>query len=86
MAPDWLQKNARLASDEELRRLQLRWARDDLWMRRISFAMSVMVLAASLVLLVVQPVKGATPIAAGVATSSAALSAGFFLKGYRGRP
>lgn len=85
MPPDWLQKNARLASDEELRSLQLRWARDDLWMRRISFAMSVMVLVASLTLFVLQPVRGATPIAAGAATISAVLSVGFFLSRQRDR-
>lgn len=52
MPPEWFQKNARLASDEELRSLQLRWARDDLWIRRISFAVSVVALVAGLALLV----------------------------------
>jgi len=85
MPPDWLQKNARLASDEELRRLQLRWARDDLWMRRISFAISAMVLVVSVALFVLQPVRGATPIAAGVATASTAWSVAVFLSRQRGR-
>lgn len=84
MPPDWLQKNARLASDEDLRRLQLRWARDDLWMRRISFAISVIALVAGLALFVLQPVTGATPIAAGAATTSAVMSVGLFLSRQKG--
>src|SRR4051812_20344549 len=38
MAPAWL---AREDPDEALRELQLRWFRDDLWMRRVVFGLAV---------------------------------------------
>jgi hypothetical protein len=45
--PEWLNKR-RLASDPDLRALQLRWAKDDLWIRRIEVGLTVAAVLAAL--------------------------------------
>jgi hypothetical protein len=55
MAPKWLAKDARLADDEELRRLQLRWFADDIWMRRVAFWLIALVTLASALIMVLDP-------------------------------
>jgi hypothetical protein len=78
MFPDWVRRDVDLARDEDLRRLQLRWARDDLWMRRISFAIAMVALATCLVLSVIQPFK---VISSGwSAITLAALPVAYFLR------
>lgn len=53
MQPAWLEEDA-LASDADLRELQLRWMRDELWMRRIAFSAWAVALLALMVALTVQ--------------------------------
>ncbi len=55
MPPGWVAKDASLADDERLSELQLRWFRDDLWMRRIAFFIRVVLTLATAVLLILQP-------------------------------
>lgn len=63
MPPDWLKHSAKLAADSDLRLLQLRWARDDIWMRRVIFVIAVLVIVASIVYLLLEPSHGATGVA-----------------------
>jgi len=42
MAPEWLDPKFARSSDQDLRELQLRWARDDLWMRRVAFGATLL--------------------------------------------
>jgi hypothetical protein len=74
--PEWPPKDAGLAGDEDLRRLQLRWARDDLWMRRILFAMTIVVTVAGVIMFLVAPSK--TIGSAGGAVSLVMLSVARF--------
>lgn len=55
MAPKWLANDAKLAADEQLRELQLKWFRDDIWMRRIAFSLFVFLTLAGAFSLVLQP-------------------------------
>jgi hypothetical protein len=55
MAPKWLAKDARLADDKELRRLQLRWFADDIWMRRVAFWLLALFMLVSTLALVLDP-------------------------------
>lgn len=43
--PEWLNKRD-LASDPDLRTLQLRWATDDLWIRRIEVGVTIVAILA----------------------------------------
>jgi hypothetical protein len=61
MPPEWLTKKA-LAGDEELRKLQLRWMGDDIWMRRIAFGLVVVVVIVAVVSFVLQPIPRATKV------------------------
>lgn len=54
MPPRWLDKSS-LARDQDLRRLQLRWAGDDLWMRRGVFILTAAVLLAAVIALALEP-------------------------------
>jgi hypothetical protein len=40
--PDWDCKNTGLSSDDDLREQQLRWLRDDIWMRRLVFGVALL--------------------------------------------
>lgn len=55
---DWMSKD-HLASDPELRSLQLRWATDDLWMRRLEVAAALLAAlafaAAAVVVILARP-------------------------------
>lgn len=55
MPPEWLRPNAGLSSDEDLRRLQLRWLTDDLWMRRLVLAVAILLPSAGLVAVILSP-------------------------------
>jgi hypothetical protein len=55
MAPKWLANDARLADDKELRRLQLRWFADDIWMRRVAFWLLALLMLVSALTLVLDP-------------------------------
>jgi hypothetical protein len=59
VAPKWLAKDARLSEDEDLRRLQLKWFSDDIWLRRGAFLLlTIIVLLAAFLLLVRPPSYG----------------------------
>jgi hypothetical protein len=72
MPPDWLQSDFDLSSDLELRRLQIRWAKDDVWMRRLAFCVSLLIAFAGMTLLVLGDGPG---FAAEAATTGGLLSA-----------
>lgn len=68
MLPEWLHPGFALAEDEELRRLQLRWLRDDLWLRRVSSCAVVASLVGLLLVAVLMPTD-ALRLAGGGATA-----------------
>jgi hypothetical protein len=53
--PEWLRKDVGLSSDPELRRLQLRWFGDEIWMRRLVLGVALVTHTMSLVCLAVAP-------------------------------
>jgi hypothetical protein len=53
VAPKWLAKDAKLAEDDQLRDLQLKWFADDIWMRRVRFWLFAAASAAALVATVI---------------------------------
>jgi hypothetical protein len=57
--------NAKLATDADLRLLQLRWAKDDIWMRRVVFVLAILVSLGSIVYTVVAPSPGTVAVAGG---------------------
>jgi small neutral amino acid transporter SnatA (MarC family) len=57
--------NSKLATDADLRQLQLRWAKDDIWMRRVVFALAVLLSIGSIVYAILSPSTGAAAIAGG---------------------
>lgn len=69
MPPRWLDKAA-LAQDPDLRRLQLRWASDDLWMRRAAFVLGAGALVAAAIVLALQPDAFARVAAGLIATGT----------------
>jgi hypothetical protein len=63
--PDWVKHNSELAADADLRLLQLRWAKDDIWMRRVVFTLAILVALGSIVYTVVEPSAHALALAGG---------------------
>jgi hypothetical protein len=55
MAPEWLRPDATLSSDADLRRLQLRWLTDELWMRRIVLGVAIVLPSGGVAALLVAP-------------------------------
>jgi hypothetical protein len=64
MQPEWLDADF-LASDQDLRRLQLRWLRDDIWMRRAVFLLWLGASASAVVALFMREVAFAIGSAVG---------------------
>jgi hypothetical protein len=55
MAPRWLANETRLADDEKLRELQLKWFADDIWMRRVAFCLFVLLTVAGTLMVLLDP-------------------------------
>jgi peptidoglycan/LPS O-acetylase OafA/YrhL len=72
--PPWQGPDISLASDPDLRQLQLRWLRDELWMRRIMFAILLVSTVAMIVAVVLWP-GAALRALGGVALSSCGAAA-----------
>lgn len=66
MPPAWVRSGFGPSTDQDLRELQLRWFRDDLWMRRLIFLVCIAAFVTSLVILLFgSPSTWATGLAAG---------------------
>lgn len=81
MPPPWINRSNPPASDHELRQLQLRWYRDDLWMRRIAFVVLISASLYCIVLLTLQPVVDGKLIGGILATLGALIGVGASRKG-----
>jgi hypothetical protein len=78
MRQDWLPKGQRLAADPVLRKLQLRWITDEIWMRRVVF---VVVIAAALVGLVYGAVESSARAAIGGGVTALAILTAYYFGG-----
>jgi hypothetical protein len=82
MDPAWLGKDFGLSTDPDLRQLQIRWLRDNIWMRRVVLGFSLICPAVAIVVFIAWP---SVPSIAGAGASwlvSAPL-AYFFGRGLR---
>jgi hypothetical protein len=68
--PEWLHPGFALADDEELRRLQLRWLRDELWLRRVLLCAAALGLVGLCVGAAFLPADTLRLVGGGVATLS----------------
>jgi hypothetical protein len=82
--PDWVKHNSTLATDADLRLLQLRWAKDDIWMRRVVFALAILVSLGSIVYTIVSPSTGAAEVAGGTSVVGLPVAYFFGRRGARG--
>lgn len=78
--PEWVDPDARLSTDHDLRRQQLRWIADDIWMRRVVLCLVAMLPLAGAACFFVSPSLG-TGLGVGT-TALAALPLAYFF----GRP
>ncbi len=84
MPPDWVKHNSGLATDADLRLLQLRWAKDDIWMRRVVLVFAVLVSLGSIVYTIISPSTGAAAVAGGTTVLGVPVAYFFGRRGARG--
>ena len=81
--PDWVTTASGLSSDADLRSLQLRWLRDEIWMRRAVLCVGLLIPAVNVGILLVAP--STVSLAAGAASLLGVPLAYFFGRGSRRR-
>lgn len=83
MLPDWVTTDSGLSSDADLRSLQLRWLRDEIWMRRAVLTVGLLLSGLNVGILFVAP--SAVSLAAGATSLIGLPLAYFFGRGIRTR-
>jgi hypothetical protein len=84
MDPAWLRQDFGLSADPDLRQLQIRWLRDNIWMRRIVLGFALVCPVVAIAVFVAWP--SATSIAgAGVSSIVSVPLAYFFGRSGRAR-